>query len=930
MNTLDFLKRVLPDSGYYCGGLVYNGKYSQRMLASLEDLSDFVRLANERGADTYFAVSSFKTGDNRKVENVEATKLLAFDIDVGKTTNSYHDQRSAMLALTGYLQKSGLPKPMIVASGMGFHVYWVLTDPVGPSVWQPVAQALKDAALLNGLIIDPKVTADAARILRPICTMHTKSGKEVKIILDAEPVSINYIIKKLPVATIQPRKTTILDNLAVRPESPPAIAGIIANKCKQVRQAINKPDAVSEPQWYSLMGVAAYTEEPEHTAIEWSRGHPQFSEAAAIAKMEQWKTNTTGPATCAGLESANPGGCHGCPFKGKITTPVKLGAQYEAAPPPVSADNIADKVPMPWPFKRTTDGIKITVDDTDLDVCPFDIYPVGYGKDEVLGYETVRYHWKRPHVGWTELKFRQAFLTEGHREFPTCIADQGIVLASKRQTDFFQMMLKNYMEELRKIKTLTNLYSSMGWKEDNTQFVIGDTILRRNPDGRTVEAEQSTLSNSIAKSGVDNFSCNGDLDSWINGTRILEAGRMPWHKFALGLGFAAPLFAFSGLKGLTISLYGPTGGGKSLIQYWIQSIYGDPDKLHFAAKFTQNSLFSRLGMYNNLPMTIDEATMFQDKEVGDFLYWVSQGRDKQRLTRSAEERDAKTWATPVIVSTNKSMQAKLLASGLETDAQMARLLEVSVPASPLFSKDSDAGQKIYSHLMSNYGHAGRVYLAELVRLGDTEIRKLIDEARAEFRVKYNAKFTGEERFWETAIILQDLGSKIADSLGLIRYNYETGTQWVLAQLGAIRKASLDNKADCFDFLAEYINDNADAAVTVTHTGSNKPFIDMSKLPRSDIHVRFDMYRNDPASPFDNGTLMVHRTHFRKWLSTHGGDYKAFMSDMTEADALHSTPSNKACLGKHTPIKLAQVYVIGFKLTHPRLSGMLNDAEDIKI
>ena len=103
--------------------------------------------------------------------------------------------------------------------------------------------------------------------------------------------------------------------------------------------------------------------------------------------------------------------------------------------------------------------------------------------------------------------------------------------------------------------------------------------------------------------------------------------------FAVNMGFAAPLFNFTGLKGLTISLYGPTGGGKSLAQYFVQSIYGNPDKLHFAAKFTQNALFSRLGLYNNLPMTIDEATMMADKEVGDFLYYVSQGKDKARAPK---------------------------------------------------------------------------------------------------------------------------------------------------------------------------------------------------------------------------------------------------------------------------------------------------------
>ena len=43
--------------------------------------------------------------------------------------------------------------------------------------------------------------------------------------------------------------------------------------------------------------------------------------------------------------------------------------------------------------------------------------------------------------------------------------------------------------------------------------------------------------------------------------------------FTLGVGFSAPLYNFTGLKGLTVSLYGPTGGGKTLAQYWAQSIY---------------------------------------------------------------------------------------------------------------------------------------------------------------------------------------------------------------------------------------------------------------------------------------------------------------------------------------------------------------------
>ena len=75
-------------------------------------------------------------------------------------------------------------------------------------------------------------------------------------------------------------------------------------------------------------------------------------------------------------------------------------------------------------------------------------------------------------------------------------------------------------------------------------------------------------------------------------------------------------------------------------------------------------------------MTVDETTMVDVKDVGDLIYWMTQGRDKARLNRHAEERESREWAAPSVLSTNKSMSSKLSASGLESAAQMARLLEL--------------------------------------------------------------------------------------------------------------------------------------------------------------------------------------------------------------------------------------------------------------
>lgn len=936
MDTLKFLQRVLPSEGYYVTTLISpEGKVQQGFFDTVEELAKAcTRLSiSQPDKNVYFAVSAFQNKGNRKQDNVRATKLIAVDVDCGEG-KPFPTWKEGLQALGKFVAEMSLPKPLIIHSGNGLHVYWVLDEELEPEDWKPMAEAMKEACVAKGFEVDPAVPADSARVLRPVGTTNTKGGKEVKLLVDAEPVSVStlrdclsYYFKAAPAAEIgHTRDNTLLDSLAVKQEFPPAVGSVVATKCKQIEWAIANQGDVDEPLWYDLIGVAAHCIDPETTAKEWSNQHPSYDERATIQKLAHWKQSTTGPTTCAKFEADRPNGCRGCKFKGKIGSPARLGVQYqEVAVPQEALDKVANSVPMPKPFKRTKDGIKVTIDDTDIDVCKFDIYPVGYGYDESLGYETVRYHWNRPHMGWQEITLRQAYLAEGSREFATAIADQGIVLYNKRQTEYFQLMMRSYMEELRQIRAMTNLYSTMGWKEKNTAFVLGDTVIKRDANG-LVSEEEIKLSSGVQRQGSELYPAKGTIEQWATLTSILEKADLKAHMFALGVGFSAPLYNFTGLKGLTISLYGATGGGKTLAQYWAQSIYGNPDKLHFAAKYTQNSLFARLGTYANLPLTIDEVTMMNDKEVGDFCYWVSQGRDKARLNRNAEERDAKTWATPVIVSTNKSLQSKLIASGLDTDAQMARLLEITVPQSPIFTRNSEAGRKIYEAIHANYGHVGRLFIKNLVEMGEDGINAAIAEASDTFHKRYKAKFSGEERFWEQAIVLADLGMRLAHEWNLIQFDYRQATEWVLSQIGAIRKTVQENQVDCFDLIAEYMADSADAQVTVMHTSGQKPQPDYSRMPRGDIRVRLDVFRKSAADPFDKGTMMIDRTHFRKWLSVRGADYKSFKQELTVENAIATPKSEKASLGKDTPVKLAQSYVIGFNLTHPRFQSLLENAD----
>ena len=66
------------------------------------------------------------------------------------------------------------------------------------------------------------------------------------------------------------------------------------------------------------------------------------------------------------------------------------------------------------------------------------------------------------------------------------------------------------------------------------------------------------------------------------------------------------------------------------------------------------------------------------------------------------------------------------------------------------------------------------------------------------------------------------------------------------------------------------------------------------------------------------------------MATKGADYRALIQDIT-TQGINATPqSEKAYLGKDSSIKLGQQYVVAISLNHPRLVGILRDADNVAL
>ena len=168
-----------------------------------------LRLDGE-GYDVYFACASFLQGEyldtngkrrQRTAENAAAAGSFWLDIDCGEGKD-YETQKQAVKAIKKFCLACDLPKPLLVNSGGGLHVYWPLDRAVPKDDWLPVAGRLKELTHNSAirLYADDTRTADISSVLRPIGTHNWKpkyDGPLVTIVQDGEPVDFDYFVSKI-------------------------------------------------------------------------------------------------------------------------------------------------------------------------------------------------------------------------------------------------------------------------------------------------------------------------------------------------------------------------------------------------------------------------------------------------------------------------------------------------------------------------------------------------------------------------------------------------------------------------------------------------------------------------------------------------------------------------------------------------------------
>ncbi len=799
MTPAEFLAVVLPSPGhgFYCAAELSTNKKAHAFEEKHEDLIPAIDKWHGAKRDVYFALATFENAGKRTADNARFLKALFIDMD------GYESKKAAALALSGFLEKTGLDvlgNPWIVGSGGGLHVYWPLDKEVDVASWKPVAENFKRLCKQESLAIDMTVTADAARVLRVPGTTNFKkkygTPRPVKMLGTGDIFSLEKmgtVINSLlapefhaprfePLAGARPKQSPGKAQMQLFANSVTLFENIYdatneGQGCAQLKNYIDNPQEDGlEPIWRGLLSWAKVCEDGDDWAKWLSDLHP-YPESRMREKLAAIK----GPYPCLKMDSENPGVCAGCPHFGKITNPLRLGREiktdntekvislipmqdyipdeeemfgfeedYEGDDAPIvdGASIVRPKPPRGFSYganggvycDRMTDNEDGTKSKKQVQILAYDLFVVDMLKQEA----DYAIHLVATRPDGVKNITMPSKCVVSKDETVKFLAGQNIIASFGKGNDanLFDYV-RACVEEASLTRKAIDVPLQYGWQKDGS-FVYNGRVFTK--DGREITLPMPGLENL-----TNNTNGKGTIEGWREFWDLMSRKQM-FTMLAMCLdSFGATLMRFSEYEGF-VWYIGSTesGTGKSLTLSAKAAVWGHPIRYRTGKGTSPVAMQQRAGLLNSMPLLVDEITAKarNDQEwMPAFIFDMAEGQGKERMESGAnkERINNSTWNTTCTMSGNLHLTDYMAgARKHSSNGELLRMLEWTPNVALQWT---DEERQVLKKIKENYGVAGEAWVRWLVKNQDVA-NEMYKRIYAKLKVKM--EFTDDERYWHAA------------------------------------------------------------------------------------------------------------------------------------------------------------------------------------
>ena len=822
---LDFYRAVLPAQGHYC--LFILPERHHHWVDSLDKLAAAsTKLAARSGI--YFATSAFIEPTKRTQTNVLSLKSLRLDIDAGPAKYAKHGdkvyatQQDALRAVVAFSRATSLAPSYIISSGHGLHLYYVLDEDLLPEAWLPLAKALSRVCAEHELRIDPSVTEDTARVLRPLGSLHSEG--HVVTLLKATGAVYSESALRSKLGAEAPRRVydlSINDDVVTSFEGPPSSALKIVQHCGALREIANAKGDVPEPQWRAMLGLVKRTVESRDIAHEWSAGSDSYDSDDTDAKFDAW---ATGPTTCAEF-AKHSDACGTCEYKGRVKSPISLGLmtapeveelpeEMKPEPPKMLEPTVTG---MPWdgciPSKfdvikgkagytlyhsmqtekasETGDIVPVVVQVAIThDVFWFGQWADAGGTDDVAQLTLHKFDGRA-----VRSYMMDQTLLASRADLAKFLAGKAIHLTSdKRAPQAMENYAKQQFQRIKHMAERPKIADRMGLRiqPDGTlvcahgkHVIYPDGVIHEAILGPGVRAWAESFPLPIPASFTGEWSADV-WDTHLNPTARQHVEFMQRHyakpglekyQLAFMLALASPLMAFitgaynSGTKlpptGLSVSLYSREGGrGKTTLMQSMMTAFGVPGELvkdQNRSGSTEIGRLAKLSLSGTMPVCMDEMGGNSERSVSMLISAIANGSGRDRATKDGGLTSSARWALTCLIATNRSQRDMVAVDAEESSAIQYRLLELDVDNVKEFDDDSRAAFAAeWADVQGQCtGALGAVVHRAICQLGVARANKLVLECVNKASTMVKANQTGRFQY-------RALGAMLALQLLLTR------------------------------------------------------------------------------------------------------------------------------------------------------------------
>ena len=925
METKTFLQEVLASDGRYCifAANAVTDRRQQHFYTSVDELVEAAINLDSKGYDVYFALATFNKDKSRKVDNVKHLKSFFLDLDCGPS-KEFASQGDALKQLMEFCKHLTLPKPLIVDSGRGLHVYWPLAEAVPFDDWLPVATKLKQLCSDNKFMADPAVTADAARVLRVPETHNYKPDVPVEVSCKSNstiPVNFDRFSnllgnRPIPVPTKKVAGANAVMQAALGNQEykfktvmEKSLGG---TGCAQISNALHNPDAISEPVWRGVLSILkASSDGSREKAHKISRGYSGYNEEETNTKWDNLTVDKR--YTCTKFEEENPETCLECTNRGKFRSPLHIGKHIKEA---TAQDNVVEVVALdlpnqpintyvipeyPFPYIRGANGgvyMRVKKEEGEFDekkIYHNDIYVTKRIVDIELG-ESVVMRLHLPKDGVKEFTVPLTAVTS-REEFRKQMAMQGVAVT---KIDDLMHYTTTWVNELQATNMADKAYRQFGWTNDNAEvFILGNQkIFKDRVEFNPPSAQTAGM--------FPAFEPQGTLEEWKTLVDFYNKPGFELHQYVLCTGFGSILMHFlDDIACSALHLYSKDSGlGKTTAMRAAASIWGDPDELVLNENDTHHTKMHRSEVLHNLPLFIDELTNSNGEKLSELVLQFTSGKQRGRLVSgsNAERIRGEPWSFLATTTGNTSVMERIRLFKENPNAEAQRIMEVRVDKMFTGAESKKDTDKFSRAIGKCYGHAGPIFAQYLIN-NFKSVEQLVEAVQ--LRVDKEAGLSSENRYWSAHATVTLSASIIANKIELIRYPVKELNKWTLQMLENNKNRTKDMAVSIEQTLNEYVNDHIDNILRIKSTTDLRKQdgttiaanIQPEQIPRNKLVARYET---------DVNKLYLVPKPFRLWCGKQQINYSAFVQDMINK---LGAKKRKMRLSKGTPFKMPPIDVI---------------------